>query len=130
VTDSTATPARAPFSIDTDLTVTIDGTRADVESTGERLFVEFRSVPDAVRAAGGASDGTGQGLATLLTVTDLTVEFRVRDRTVLLAGVGARPGVVSRTLGVAPSELRLGGVFGSVGAEIRAGVDAVSRMLE
>jgi hypothetical protein len=123
------TAGRAPLSITTDLTVTINGAEAAVESTGERLFVSFGSLPDALRALRGQPDGTEGPLATLLETTDLTAEVRVRDRTVAVAGVSARPGVLSRQLGVAPIEVRLGGALGAVGAEISAGVRAVRRVL-
>jgi len=129
VTDQRATPARAPLSVATDLTIAVNGARAEVESTGERLFVEFRSIGDAIRAARGRPAGIGTDLSELLTVTDLTLEFRVRDRTVAVAGAGARPGAVSRSLGADPFEVRLGGVLGAVGRELSAAIDVVSDLL-
>jgi hypothetical protein len=109
---------RAPLSIATDLTLTIDGTEATVRSTGERLFVEFPSLYAALRALRGLPGRDGNGLASLLRTTDLTVEVRVRDRTVAVIGAEARPGVVSHRLGVDPIEVRLGGALGVVGREI------------
>lgn len=123
---------RAPLSLATDLTLTVEGTEATVSSTGERVFVEFSSVPDAVRAfrAGGVSKGRTTRLAALLHTTDLTVEVRVRDRTVAVVGSGAHPGVVSRRLGVAPAELRIGGGLGALGRELTSELAALERALE
>ncbi|MFW6376374.1 MAG: hypothetical protein ACOC0F_00205 [archaeon] len=130
MTDQRATPARAPLSVATDLTIEVNGAEADVESTGERLFVEFRSIADAIRAARGRPRGTGTDLSEVLTLTDLTLEFRVRGRTVAVAGAGARPGAVSRSLGTDPFEIRLGGILGAAGRELSAGIDAVSDLVD
>jgi hypothetical protein len=109
----------APLSVETDLSLAIGGGRADVESTGQRLLVRFHSIPDAVRAFRGRPADAGDALPALLTATDLTVEVRVRDRTVLVAGAGARAGPLSRLLGIDPAEVRIGGVVGALGAEAR-----------
>ncbi len=105
----------APLSVATDdLTVTVAGVTMPVHSTGERLFVEVPTVRAAVRVARAAGDET-TGPATVLTATDLTTELRVRGRTVLVIGADARPGPVSRQLGVAPAEVRLGGALSAGG---------------
>lgn len=130
VSNRTADPARAPLSVATDLTLEINGGTADVESTGQRLFVRFRSIPDAIRAARGRPDRSAIEVAELLAVTDLTLEVRVRDRTVTAVGAEARPGTVSRFLGVDPFEVRIGGVLGAVTAEVSAAVETVSRFLD
>jgi len=106
----------APLSIETDLTVGLDGIEADVESTGERLLVEFRSVPNAIRAVRGQQAATEAWLPGLLTATDLTVEIRARGHILAVAGSKARPGVVSRLLSVDPVEIRIGGVVGGLTA--------------
>ena len=130
MSDATAdTAGRAPLSVATDLTLTVNGAEATVESTGERLFVSFGSLSDGIRALRGQPEDATGPLSTLLETTDLTVEIRVRDRTVAVAGVGARPGVLSRQLGVAPMEVRAGGAVSAVGAEISAGVRAITRFL-
>jgi hypothetical protein len=129
VSDSTGdTAGRAPLSVTTDLTVTINGAEATVESTGERLLVSFESLLDGIRALRGQPEDATGPLSTLLETTDLTVEIRIRDRTVAVAGVGARPGVLSRQLGITPVEVRLGGAVSVVGAEISAGVRAIIRL--
>ena len=108
--------SRAPLSVVTDdLTLTVDGVEFDVSSTGERLFVEVDGVRDAIHVVrrlpedGGVSD-----LAPLMHTTGLTVEFRVRGRTVALVGADSRPGELSRRLGVAPAEFRLDGIIGAI----------------
>ncbi len=120
----------APLSVETDLTLTINGAEATVESTGDRLFVAVGSLPDGIRVLRGQPLDAAGPLSTLLETTDLTVEIRVRDRTVAVAGTGARPGVLSRQLGIAPIEARPTGVVSAIGAEISAGVRAVSRLFE
>jgi hypothetical protein len=122
---------RAPLSVSTDLTLAIDDTEARVTSTGERLFVEFASVPDAVRAfrASGASTSRTTRLDALLHTTDLTVEVRVRGRTVAVVGAEAHPGLVSRQVGAAPAEVRLGGGLGAVGRELASGFATLERAL-
>lgn len=122
-------PAPAPLSVATDLTLGINGAEATVESTGERLLLQFRSLPDALRATRGQPAGVATTLTEVLQTTDLTVEARVRDRIVAVAGADARPGVVSRLLEVDPVEVRVGGVLGAVGAEASAAVGTLSRVL-
>ena len=115
----------APISVDADLTVEVAGTQADVRSIGERVFVMFPSLLGAVRAFRALPDGSERRIDDLLSRTDLTVEFRVRDRTVAVAGVGARPGILSDRLGVETVEVRVGGVIGAV----RRGAAAVIRAI-
>jgi len=116
------TDGRAPLSITTeDLTLTIDGVELDVRSTGDRVFVEADGVRDAIRVARGLpanSDATGP--AAFLTATDLTTEFRVRGRTVVVIGAEARPGLLSERLGVAPAEIRLAGAAGAAAGGLSA----------
>jgi hypothetical protein len=109
----------APLSVDADLTVTVAGTTAEVRSTGDRVFVAFASLPGAVRALRSVPDGGETALHEFLATADLTVEIRVHDRTVAVAGADARPGFVSAQLGVAPVEFRLGGALGAVGESLR-----------
>jgi hypothetical protein len=122
-------PARAPLTVATDLTVRINGAEASVESTGERLLLQFRSLPDALRATRNQPAGVATSLTALLRTTDLTLEARVRDRIVAVAGADARPGAVSRLLEVDPVEVRVGGVLGAVGAEASAAARTLSQLL-
>jgi hypothetical protein len=120
VSDSDAETARAPLTVRTDLTLSVDGRPVDVSSTGERLFVEFPSLSAAVRTFARSPPTARRRLHELLTTTDLTVELRVRGRTVALVGADARPGGLSGRVGAEPMELRVGGVFGAVGQELSA----------
>ena len=116
----------APLSVRTDLRVSVDGTEADVGSTGDRLFVEFRSVPEAIRALRSGGGATADRLHAALTVTDLTLEARVRGRTVAVVGAGAEPGIASRLLSIEPIEVRPAGILGAAGAEVAAALETVS----
>jgi hypothetical protein len=116
----------APLHVETDLTVSVEGTRVTVESTGERLLVQFRSVSDLLVALRNRPTNVDSSAAGLLTTADLTAEVRVRDRIVAVAGADARSGVLGRLLDVDPVEVRSLGVLGSLGAELRAGIDSVA----
>lgn len=107
----------APLSVEADLSVVIDGGEAKIESTGQRLVVRFPTLTDAMRAFRSRRPAAGTELSTLLTVTDLSVEIRARDRIVAVAGVDARPGLLSRLLDLESIEVRLDGVAGAVVAE-------------
>jgi hypothetical protein len=124
------TDARAPFSVVTeDLTLSVDGVDLDVRSTGDRLFVEVATVRDAIHVARRLPDGgSARGPAALLTATDLTTEIRVRGRTVVVVGADARPGILSRELGAAPAEVRVGGALGA-GISGLSAVAGMSRRL-
>ena len=124
------TDAKAPLSVVTeDLTLSVDGVDLDVRSTGDRLFVEVATVRDAVRVARRLpNDGDAGGPAALLTATDLTAEVRVRGRTVAVIGGDARPGLLSRELGVAPAEVRLAGALAAGVSGLSAAVRAPRRL--
>ena len=124
------TDARAPFSVATDdLTLTVEGVDLEVRSTGDHLFVEVPTVRDAVRVARSLpADADARGPSALLLATDLTAEVRVRGRTVALVGADARPGPLSRRMGVAPAELRLAGVLGAAAGGVSAAGSRVRRL--
>lgn len=116
-----------PLSVATDLTLSVNGAAADVSSTGERLFVAFDSMTDAARALRRHPEGAATRLAALLTASDLTLEVRVRSRTVAVAGSDARPGPVSRALRSDPVELRLCGVLGAAGSTVSEALRVLAR---
>jgi len=124
------TDARAPLSVATDdLTLTVEGVDLDVRSTGDRLFVEVATVRDAVRVARSLpEDADARGPSALLLATDLTAEIRVRGRTVALIGADARPGPLSRRLGVAPAEIRVAGALGAAVGGISAAAGRARRL--
>jgi hypothetical protein len=117
VSDPDRAPPVAPLSVEADLAVSIDGGEATVESAGRRVVVRFESVPDAMRALRGRPRDAEGELVTLLDATDLAVEVRIHDRIVAVAGPEARPGALARLLGVAPIEVRAGGLLGALGVE-------------
>jgi hypothetical protein len=121
----------APLTVATDdLTVAIDGAEFDVRSTGDRLFVEVPTVRAAVRLARSlASETDTTGPTRLLVATDLSVEVRVRGRTVAVLGATARPGPVARWLAVAPAEPRVAGVLGAGWDGLSAAVNAARRLV-
>lgn len=122
----TETPApRAPLAVEADLELTVDGARVDVRSTGDRLFVEFPSLPAVARALRGSPPGETTKIGSLLAVTDLTVEVRSRGRTVAAIGADAPAGPLSRWLGTAPAQVRPAGLVAAVGQEVTAGVRLV-----
>jgi len=115
VSDGVESP-RAPLSVEADLTLSVDGAQARVQSTGERLFVEIPSVVSAVALLNGLPLTELRRLHELLTTTGLALEVRAHQRTVAVLGTGARPGALSRQLGVFPLELRFWGVASALGA--------------
>jgi hypothetical protein len=119
----------APLSVETDLTLTVDGTPVELQSTGERLFLEVPTLQTALQLA---RDGETlrDRVSEVLTLTDLTVEVRVRGATVAVAGSEATPGPLSRELGVDPVEVRIGGGVAAVGRELLAGGRRVARLVE
>lgn len=112
---ATAGEPRLPICVTTDLDVTLDGQPVQVASTGDRLFVDLPSVRAARQALRAGHPARDPRLDSVLHATALTVEVRVRGTTVAVLGAAARPGAISRGVGVAPAELRLGGVVAAVG---------------
>ena len=119
----------APLSVETDLTLSVDGTDIPLRSTGDRLFVEVPNLRTAIRIARDGERATDR-LSTLLAVTDLTVEVRVRGATVAGAGADAVAGPLARELGVDPVEVRVGGGVAAAGRELLAGGRALARLFE
>ena len=109
------TDSRDALSVATDdLTLSVDGVEAAVHATDRRIFVEVERVRDALRVARLLPDAPVLNRAIgELTRGDLTAEIRVRGRTVAVAGADARPGPLSRRLGVAPAEIRIAGIAGA-----------------
>ena len=125
----TEAPAPAPLRVGADLTVSVGGAEAEVRSTGDRLFVEFRSLSDARAMAEARPEAVVDRLPTALRVAEFTVEARVRGRTVLVSGRGASPGALSEILGIAPDEVRLAGVAGAAAGAIEPHLHALYERL-
>ncbi|WP_424014645.1 peptide ABC transporter ATP-binding protein [Halorubrum xinjiangense] len=118
------------LSVETDdLTLSVDGVDAAVHATDRRIFVEVESLRDALRIARRLPDESVSNRALAeLPRAGLTAEVRVRGRTVAVAGADARPGPLSHRLGLAPAELRLGGVVGAGYGDLSAAVRRARRL--
>jgi len=123
------TEAPAPLRVEADLTVSVGGAEAEVRSTGDRLFVEFRSLSDARAMADARPGDVVDRLPSALRAVDLTVEARVRGRTVLVSGQGASPGALSEIIGIAPDEIRLAGVVGAAAGAVEPHAHALYERL-
>lgn len=118
-----------PVEIETDLDLSIDGIPIGVESTGARLLISIPSLAAAVRIYRRIPWTASEIPAELLEAEQLTVEVRVRGRTVAVAGAEARTGQLEKALEMAHIELRLGGLLGAVGVESSLALDRVARMV-
>jgi hypothetical protein len=123
------TEEKSPLFVTADLTLQANGVEAEIKSAGDRLFVEIGSLADGIRLARGPSGGIEERLRPVLEQTALTVEVRIRGRTVAVSGSDSRPGIVSQFSGIDPDEIRVGGILGAIGAEISAGVQAGRRLV-
>lgn len=116
-----------PLSVVADLDVDVDGVPVSVDSTGERLFVEFPTVFSVVRTFRRLPSRERQHLHDLLVGAGLAMEVRVRHRTVAAMGAGVDPGIVSRQLEIDLADLRVCGVLACLGGDVSALVDHVRR---
>lgn len=117
----------AALTVEADLTVSINGAEVVVTSTGQRILVQFDSLPDAVRAFRDRPVGWQRFLTGLDSPGDITVEFRIQDRIVAVAGTESQPGLVSRLADLGHLEVRISGLLGAVYAEVRKAVTRVLR---
>jgi len=100
------TPDDRPLDVVADLTVDVGDATVSVRGYGDLVVVSAPSFA-AVRALA-AAPGV---LVDRLTTADVTVDLRVRGRSVARAGPGHEPGPLSRTLGVAPARVSPGGLL-------------------
>lgn len=117
----------AALTVEADLTVSINGAEVVVTSTGQRILVQFDSLPDAVRAFRDRPVGWQRFLTGLDSPGDITIEFRIQDRIVAVAGTESQPGLVSRLADLGHLEVRISGLLGAVYAEVRKAVTRVLR---
>lgn len=103
-------PVRAPLSVEADLELELEAGLARVRGYGDVVVVDLPSLAAARELADGTTtlpiEGAGDGLAT----SDVTVDVRVRGRSVARAGPGVTPGPLSRLVGAEPARLSVGGV--------------------
>jgi hypothetical protein len=100
------------------LMVEMGGTSARVEAQGETIVVELPGLRAGFSILKHWPGGPGRGAAIRrihqgLTAAGLRLEVRVGSRTVGLLGVGARAGLASRILGVAPLQITVDGLRAS-----------------
>lgn len=89
-----------------DLTVEVGGAVATVEGYGGLVVVETATL-SAARTLG----KRGDSLLDRFVGAEVTVDLRVRGRSVARAGPDHDPGPLSRLLGVAPARLSPGGIL-------------------
>ncbi|UHH14520.1 hypothetical protein [Halobacterium litoreum] len=114
----------------TDLSVSVDGTDVGVESTGDRVLVDVPALGAAVDVLRSVPRERLTGFSAALRAADVTVEVRVRESPVAILGADARAGPVSRRLGVAPAEFRVGGALVAVARGAGASVAEARRLLD
>jgi len=108
---------RAPLEVEADLDLDLESGTAHVRGYGDLVVVELPSLTAARELATGASTLPVAGLPDGLATGGVTVDVRVRGRSVLRAGPGVDAGPLSRLAGVAPAAASLGGI---AAAAIRA----------
>lgn len=96
------------FSIDADLTVTIDGTEVTVSSVDGRLRVEAPTISVA-RKLGDITDVVPPGLAA--EAGRVRADIFVGGHRVAYTGPGVHPGPLSRAAGVTPAKLDVPGAI-------------------
>lgn len=118
-----ATAARSPLYVESDLRLTYGDVEIPVRSTGDRLFLEFPTIASAVGATRDLPATERAMLDDALRTGDLALEIRARDRTIATLGAGTRARGLSRSMGVAPAAIRIGGILSAVWAGAMAVVD-------
>ena len=107
---------RAPLNVEGDVEALIAGHTVLVRAEGNVIEIDLPGV----RAGMVALRGTGwrrqrksviSQVSAALRLADLTVQVRLAGGTIARLGAGARPGVLSRLLGLAPVEVRLSGAL-------------------
>jgi hypothetical protein len=104
----------APLRVETDLDLRIDGYQAEVGSNGAEIFIDFGSLSAANNVQRSLHPDLLPKLFAVLTATDLTLELRSRGKTIMTIGSTATAGPISKVLGVAPAQIHVAGLIGSV----------------
>lgn len=106
--------------VDADLTLTVDGASVSVRGYGDLVVVAAPSLSvlrTLARESGRLDDRLP--LFEFLHDADVTLDVRVRGRSVARAGPGYDPGPLSRALGTAPARVSPGGLLLTVLTEWR-----------
>jgi hypothetical protein len=99
------TPTR-PLDVDADLAVETDDWAGRIEGHGDLIVVDVPSLSAAREIV-----RTAASFADQLAGADVTVDLRVRGRSVATYGPAVETGPLARALGLAPARVRPGGVL-------------------
>jgi len=108
------------LAVDADLTLTVDDATVSIRGYGDLVVVAAPSLSvlrTLVRGEPPVPDRSH--LVAALRDADVTLDVRVRGRSVARAGPEYDPGPLSRALGVAPARVSLGGLLLAVLTEWR-----------
>ena len=109
----------APLSVTADVQAVLGAHAVRVTAARNRITVDLPGVGAGLAALRGSGGKRGRAnalarLDTFLRTTDLSVRIRMAGGTLAFLGAEARPGWLSRLLGVAPLEVRLSGVMATI----------------
>ena len=109
------TSLRAPLDVSGEVQALVADETVRVTAIKNTITVDipnFRVGMVALRGVGRRKRRAGMisRVAAVLQFADLSVQFRLAGGTVATLGAGARPGLLSRMLGVAPLEIKWSGV--------------------
>ena len=107
--------------VDADLTLAVDDETVSIRGYGDLVVVSAPSL-SVLRTLlrGGPPVPARPHLLAVLRDADVTLDVRVRGRSVARAGSGHDPGPLSRALGVAPARVSPGGLVLTALTEWRA----------
>jgi hypothetical protein len=103
-------PDRA-LDVDADLTLTVDGAAVSIQGYGDLVVVSAPSLSVLRTLARTGAPPLGVHLLDHLRDADVTLDVRVRGRSVARMGPGVDPGPLSRALGADPARVSLGGLL-------------------
>jgi hypothetical protein len=98
--------SRPPLDVDADLTLTVGDATGTVRGYGDLVVVDLPTLA-AARTVG----RTVAPLSAAAVDAGVTVDLRVRGRSVARAGPDVDPGPLSRALGLAPARVSVGGLL-------------------
>jgi len=97
--------------VDADLTLTLDGATVTIRGYGDLVVVAAPSLATVQALARSGAPPVDLHLLDYLRDADVTLDVRVRGRSVARAGPGVDPGPLSRALDIAPARVSLGGLL-------------------
>lgn len=97
--------------VDADLTLAIDDATVTIRGYGDLVVVAAPSLSVVRTLARTGAPPLDRHLLSYLRDADVTLDVRVRGRSVARAGPGIDPGPLSRALDAAPARISLGGLL-------------------